>query len=368
MRKSPLLFHCNFASLNLNNTGMFNIYKNTKLAAFATLALLFNVSQAATVYTSKVTTGNWSASSSWNRTGTGSPVTYRVAAGHAITLDVNVSSVDTVWVAGTLNMANNRTLTVNSNGTVILDWGATIQGGSNNTSFIMIGSSYAVTGPFTSTNIITSGPRWLTASSATNALGAPQASFIPLHTLLPVVLGSIEVTQVENNFELSWTALGESNQSTFTIEVSKDGRNFQTIATVYGNGEMNEGNYTYTISNQSGAFYIRLSETNNSGTTTALAVKYVKNSNVTTSSFQLFPNLISANDQVNMVLPTAGSYSIAVYNMNMQQVATSTATAATDNEVVSVSSSQWNLQNGNYVVVVTGENGQVNKTRIVAHQ
>lgn len=335
------------------------------LAAIAITAFSSATTKAATVYTSNVASGNWSTAGNWTRTGSGTPVKYKVAAGHAITLDVNVSNVDTVWVSGTLNMGNNRTLTVNANGTVILDWGATIQGGSNNTSFIMIGSSYMVTGPFTSNNIITSGPRWLTASSATAALGAPQASFTSLLTLLPVSLSSIAVEKTGADFQLSWTALGQSNQNTFTIEVSEDGKNFNTIGQVAGNSELAQADYSFNLGNKKGSFYVRLSETDINGIKSALAVKYVKNNNITGNGFEMFPTLLNSADMnVNMVIPTAGNYQVVVYSMDMKTISSNSATTNSDNEVISLNGNNMNLNSGNYMVVVSGNN-EVFKSRIL---
>ncbi|MBS3913017.1 MAG: hypothetical protein KG003_00810, partial [Bacteroidetes bacterium] len=299
---------------------MFNKYTNKTILMAALATYLFTAtSKAATTYTSNTATGNWSTNSVWSKIGTGTPVTYKIQAGHTITMDVNVSNVDTVWVAGTLDMGNNKTLSVNSNGTVILDWGGVIQGGSNNTGFIMIGSSFTVYGPFTSSNMITSGPRWMTAGSVTAASGDPQGSFSPLMTLLPVDLASIRIEKNAAAFELQWSVLGEANQNTFTIEISSNGKDFYTTGTVAGSEEITSGTYSFNLGIISGAFYVRLSQIDANGATSILATKYISNKN-NQNEFQIFPTVVN-NGTVNAVIPTAGTYTVTVYNLNMQVMA-----------------------------------------------
>ncbi|MBS3913850.1 MAG: T9SS type A sorting domain-containing protein, partial [Bacteroidetes bacterium] len=68
---------------------------------------------------------------------------------------------------------------------------------------------------------------------------------------------------------------------------------------------------------------------------------------------------------VNAVIPTAGTYTVTVYNLNMQVMANTATTTNSNSEVVQFNSSNWNLTAGNYVVVISG-NGVVYKSRITA--
>jgi hypothetical protein len=348
----------------LNNTNTF-----VRLALCAAFGFAAFSANAAIVYSSNVNPrGNWNVGANWSNNGGSGTNKYVVQAGDTIDLTANVTNVDTLWIRGVLYMGNNRTITINSGGTVILDWGGVIMGGSNNSRFIFTGSSYQISGPFTtaSGNLITNGPRWATATSTTAALGNPQGSFIGLPTLLPVDLASINVEKDGNNFNLTWTALAESNQNLFTVEVSDNGKDFSIAGYVAGNKELHEGDYLFTISGKRNSFYIRLSETNNTtGNKSILAVKYVNHNTINVDAFQFYPNLISsAGQSVNMVLPTSGKHSIMVYSMDMKVAAESTATTYSSNESITFNSAMWNLKTGYYVVVVTDDNGQVHRTKI----
>ncbi|MBS3914641.1 MAG: T9SS type A sorting domain-containing protein [Bacteroidetes bacterium] len=342
------------------------VHKLVCLAICAATIIFANKALAITTYTSKVTSGNWSSAGSWNVTGSGSDVKYVIQAGHTISMNVNVSGVDTVSIYGTLDMGSNRTITIDSFGTILVNSGGTLSGGSNNTKIIFLGSPYQIVGPFTTLlgNLITNGPRYATALTTTAASGDPQGSFVGL-SLLPVELSSIEVVKMATAYQLQWTALGESNKSTFGIEISTNGTDYYFAGSVSGNEEITSGDYTFNIIGVKGSFYVRLNETDVNGNSKALATKYVKN-NTTADAFQIYPTLIApAGQNIQMVLPTSGMYKVVVYNLNMQVAAESTASTYSSNEAVSFNSSDWNLNAGQYVVVVQGNNGEVYKTRIM---
>lgn len=343
-------------------------YKNNyaRFAVIAIAALCSNASKAITVYTSKGT-GNWSTASNWTVSGSGTDKKYVIQSGHNVSLDVSVTGVDTLSIYGTLTMQSNRTITIDTLGTIIVQSGGKLTGGSSNSKLIFVGSSYQINGPFTSANNneITNGPRYATAITTIAASGSAQGSFVSL-VLLPVELASIEVVKVGADFQLQWTALGESNKSSFGVEISNDGKNFWFAGQIAGNNEINSGDYTFNIIGIKGNFYVRLIETDINGNSKALSTKYVKNNTTSVDAFKFYPTLITpAGENINMVLPTAGEYKVVVYNLNMQVAAESTASTYSANEAVAFNSSNWNLNAGQFIVVVQGNNGEVYKTRIM---
>ncbi|MBS3913851.1 MAG: hypothetical protein KG003_05090 [Bacteroidetes bacterium] len=342
------------------------IYKLAGLVICTAAIVFTNSAKAVTTYTSKVTSGNWSAAGSWNVSGSGSDVKYVVLSGHTIIMNTNVSGVDTVSIFGTLDMGSNKTLTMDSFGIILINSGGTLSGGSSNTHIVFLGSAYQITGPFTTAqgNLITNGPRYATALTTTAASGDPQGSFVGLN-LLPVELSSIDVVKMATSFQLQWTALGESNKSTFNIEISNNGTDFYFAGSVSGNEEINSGDYTFNIVGMKGSFYVRLNETDVNGNSKSLATKYVKN-NVTSDAFQMYPTLIASSGQnIQMILPTSGTYKVEVFGFNMQIAAASSTTTYSNNEAVSFNSTDWNLNAGQYIVVVQGNNGELYKTRIM---
>lgn len=344
----------------MNNAKLSNIF-TVAAVVFASFTNL----NAKTVYTSKVTTGNWNNAASWTKTGDGNPVIYIVKNGHTINLNVN-GIVDTLYIYGTFSFNSNRDLTLSQNGAIIVDGAGILKGGSANSDIIFPNTTFKVSGPFNGNKLVTDGPRYANRNTVIAASGATQASFVFTLTALPVVLSSIEVTNTNNSFNLLWTALGESNMNNFIVETSTNGRIFTTVTTVNGGSENNQGFYDASLPKCTTSFYVRLSEVNN-GVTTVLAVKYVKVENINTNTFNLFPNLIQANSntEIKMVLPAAGNYKVQILTLNAQVVANDLANTNSENEMIAFNTINWNLATGQYVVIVTGNNGQVYKSRIL---
>jgi hypothetical protein len=134
---------------------------------------------------------------------------------------------------------------------------------------------------------------------------------------------------------------------------------------VAGTNELSTGNYSYQLGAKNANFYVRLSEINANGNKIVLAVKYVNASKNTDAQFGIFPNLISNSATLNVVIPTAGKFNMKVYNMNMQTVSALDINTASENETTQINGNDLNLESGNYVVVVSGTQGEVYKTRIV---
>ncbi|MBS3913852.1 MAG: T9SS type A sorting domain-containing protein [Bacteroidetes bacterium] len=334
------------------------------LAVCAASILFTNTAKAVTVYTSRVPSGNWNSASSWTQTGSGSDVKYVIQSGHSITLNTNASGIDSVTVSGTLSFGSGNTLTIDSFGKIIVLSGGTISGGNGSSKIIFAMATSQITGPFNGGNTINNGPRFADYLTTTAASGNPSGSFISF--ILPVELSSIEVVKNGADFQLQWTALGESNKSDFQVEISTNGIDYFNAGTVSGNEEVNASDYSFNIIGVKGNFYVRLSETDQNGNSKALATKYVKNNTTQVDAFQIYPTLLApAGENINMVLPNHGEYKVAVYNMNMQVAAESTASTYSKNEVVAINSNNWNLKTGQYIVVVAGNNGDMFKTRII---
>ncbi len=85
---------------------------------------------------------------------------------------------------------------------------------------------------------------------------------------LPIDLTSFEAQAIDEAVVLSWSTASELNNDFFTLEESKNGRDFQKFAQVAGSGTTSIGaDYSYTDNNPSlGLSYYRLSQTDYDGT------------------------------------------------------------------------------------------------------
>ncbi len=120
---------------------------------------------------------------------------------------------------------------------------------------------------------------------------------------LPIELVGFNARATDDVVKLYWTTASETNNDYFTIERSADGRNFEAIATVYGNGTTTEAsNYVHVDNNpKSGLNYYRLKQTDFDGSFTYSDIRtatFENNENV-----KIYPTLV--DDSVT--LETNGS-------------------------------------------------------------
>jgi hypothetical protein len=109
-------------------------------------------------------------------------------------------------------------------------------------------------------------------------------------TPLPVELTEFKVSCLKDNVELSWTTASENNNDYFTIERSRDGINFEAIATIDGIGASQAAtNYSWTDDSPlSGIAYYKLSQTDFNGLTEEFSIRSVncnEDANIT-----IYPN------------------------------------------------------------------------------
>jgi hypothetical protein len=127
-------------------------------------------------------------------------------------------------------------------------------------------------------------------------------------TPLPIELESFETTCEGPEVTLSWTTISESNNDYFTIERSRDGKTFKSLATIDGNGS------TQSINNYHwrdpyplhGVKYYRLSQTDIDGANTIISTKAINCE--LNSDIQVYPN--PANTAFIISSPYHGQLSI----------------------------------------------------------
>jgi len=135
---------------------------------------------------------------------------------------------------------------------------------------------------------------------------------------LPVKLVSFTAQKSAQSVVLNWVTATEKNNDHFEIERSNDGKNFNKIGEVNGNGTtVNLSNYSFIDENENGnnipVVYYRLRQVdyNNAFEYSNIASVVFKSQSAVTSISQ-YPNPCKENINVNYVIPAQGNVTINI--------------------------------------------------------
>ncbi|MES2690192.1 MAG: T9SS type A sorting domain-containing protein, partial [Bacteroidota bacterium] len=141
---------------------------------------------------------------------------------------------------------------------------------------------------------------------------------------LPVKLTSLKGIKINDDALISWTTAGETNNKGFEVQRSLDGRHFETIGFVEGNGNTNAvSNYSYTDTHVpvglGGAvnLYYRLNQLDNNGTSSLSTVVIINNMPAHPAPhFVLYPNPFGSQVFLNIPSAEATISLIEVYDLS----------------------------------------------------
>lgn len=178
---------------------------------------------------------------------------------------------------------------------------------------------------------------------------------------LPVALSDFYGKKLNNTVQLFWETATELNNSHFEIERSADGKNFNTIGEVIGNGTTLEvQKYSFTDKTPfNGVNYYRLKQVDFDG-----QFEYSKIISITkkvlAQDIRIAPN--PAKTKFNITFPSTMEQKIRmeIFNMNGQQVRSQILNVAGGLQTINIS----NLQTGMYIINLTTNSGVITK-RIV---
>jgi hypothetical protein len=367
---------------------MKNIITKGLLAGVLTIVTAFSQTSAQTVAHVATLTANWSSTNfPFTRQtfpgGTNSPGRTLVIQPQAtITLTTNVgntastldtaNSFDTIWVYGTLKLQSNQLYISNYTvgttqyyGVIRIMPGGTLSGATAGK--VRYGASttytFGAANNWSKTVAVGGTPIQSVVSSA-NSVNARFQTFTPFVTL-PVDLGSFTVETNNEGHNVSWIAYGESNRNEFILETSVNGVDFTYETTIQGTSEMVSQQYNHMMAKKTGAFFVRISERNITGTVNVLATKYVSNSVGEINEIKVFPTLVSTN-KFNVIATEAGEYQIQIMNANMVEQLNVKQNVETENQMIQLEN--INLSAGTYFVVVTGANNIRKTEKIIITQ
>ena len=177
---------------------------------------------------------------------------------------------------------------------------------------------------------------------------------------LPIELSRFDANITQNNVNLSWETLTESNNQKFIIERSFNGKDFSSIGELAGAGtSIATNNYifedrTATASAQKIAYY-RLKNVafdGREGVSQQIVVKLSNASTVITNVNPSKSNLTFSSDENNEV-------TISIFNLNGQVISSSSFVAEKGSNQANIDFS--NLEKGLYIVNLKTATSSVNK-------
>lgn len=171
---------------------------------------------------------------------------------------------------------------------------------------------------------------------------------------LPVELSSFDVTADNNDATISWSTSTEVNNSHFNVQRSVDGVDFETIATIDGNGTSTESiEYSY-VDYEVGAdvetVYYRLEQVDFDGATEVFTAKSITFASAQ-SQTSMYPNVAQAGEQITI----KGS---DIEEVKIYDIAGKILDSNSYNGESQIKISTDNLTSGMYIVVVNNQKGR----------
>lgn len=239
--------------------------------------------------TTCTSTGSGTWSSSFNCSGSGTPITYHIQSGDSITTNSNVNSIDTLVISGYLEFTNGTKLELSDNGVIIVNSGGEIGGGNAGSRFIFDNGS-TIKGAFA-----INGPVFATENSGGFTSGS-----------LPVTWVMVDAEITDQDIEVHWSTALELNNSHFEIQLLADTEDWETVGIEYSNHD--DGNskeieqYQFSIGhleskpiNKTQHIYIRIKQVDFDGKSSYSPIVKVHKYQLQLSSTSLFPNPSSGN-------------------------------------------------------------------------
>ncbi|REE02075.1 T9SS type A sorting domain-containing protein [Marinoscillum furvescens] len=249
-------------------------------------------------------------------------------------MDGSITNNGTLIIRG--SVTSEGKLEIKGKGTTTLDGGSftstndTVELGPQSNLDLQNGSSISVSKEIVNKGTITSDETGNTISGGIdNSGGGTSPTFTGCgsgectdNSTLPITLGSFELTAQQNTILLSWTTLSEINFEYFEIQRASADGDFETIATLAGNGTTSQPvAYTWTDEAPlSGINYYRLISNDYDGYREVFEAKVIEfNVQSAKNEWKMFPSVISPYEHVSITGLNMDAQ-IAVYSTRGQVV------------------------------------------------
>ena len=171
--------------------------------------------------------------------------------------------------------------------------------------------------------------------------------------VLPLNFGQFFANRAgDNKVELKWMSFENQNQDyQYQVEMSRDGRNFNTITTIPKKPESEDMyRFTYTTGQHNGgAYYFRIKQISNGGHSTYSNIRQVNLESSAFPKFSVYPNPSDGIVGIKFDNISGGQITIQVFNTQGQTVAKKEIVAAGGSSYWQIAS----LQSGVYWLRVT---------------
>ncbi|QJX46779.1 T9SS type A sorting domain-containing protein [Hymenobacter taeanensis] len=266
-------------------------------------------------------------------------------------------SVDRIWTV-TADQAPTGAVPIT------LSWLPDNDNGLTDFSRVLIWRQATQTAPWNGVGSVANASTTRSISSSTTVLG--RFTVTNSANPLPVQLIAFRAEARAADVLLHWATASEKDNALFAIEVSTDGRLFQTVGQVAGRGTTSQQtSYTYTDARVSrynaDVLYYRLRQQDTDGTQSYSAVQVVRPLETEQAmALQAHPNPFSQELFARLVLPKAGLASIALHNTLGQVLFTRQLELPAGTSEVALPEAD-KLPQGVYLLVVR----QANASRVV---
>ncbi|MBK9046462.1 MAG: T9SS type A sorting domain-containing protein [Bacteroidetes bacterium] len=181
---------------------------------------------------------------------------------------------------------------------------------------------------------------------------------------LPIELLSFEAIKSGNNVDLIWRTASEINNDYFTIQKSKNGYEFEDIATVDGAGNSTSvTNYKITDTKPyNGINYYRLMQTDFDGKFTYSEIRSIFFG--TKGAISVFPNPAPQNNQIQIAIPNEGEYTMNITDASGRIIQYEKIHATANNQIVPINLNAT-LSSGIYQIGIQNENENYNSKLII---
>jgi hypothetical protein len=290
-----------------------------------------------------------------------------------------VQNNGTLTDAGSIQMTgdftNGGTLTVNIGGTTLgtnydqlsITGAATLTGSTLNVALVngympVNGASFTIldatslTGTFSMTNLptLSSGLSWSTSYNPTAG-----TVILSVSAVLPVELLSFKATPSVSTVNLDWATALEQNTRDFTLERSRDGKNFTPLSTTDAKGS--NSNYAYLDDKPfNGINYYRLTINDLDGKTSYSKIVSAVIGDKT-FKIKVYPSIVL--DELNITTDGGEITDVQVINRAGQIVLKTNKSAISNNGLFTLNLST--LSAGMYLVSAQNTEGVVSTTKIV---
>lgn len=246
-------------------------------------SIISSYSLAATI--NSVGNGNWEATSTWDCScipGDGDVVIIRAADEVTVSTNRNQSSDQiAIYISGILSFGNGKKLLLGCGSSISIYTGGSVQAGNS-------GNKVEICGEW----------RWQASSDGLTVTGPSTIDETGTNPGVPLPVELLYFnSRIEGDYvELIWSTASELNNDYFTLERSRNGKIFELLSNIGGNGTTSiSSNYSYIDKDPYlGLSYYRLTQTDYDGQTEVFPIISVLH-NPSENEFSVTPNPLKSN-------------------------------------------------------------------------